>query len=87
MFGEKITDVWPSGYMALCSISQFQLMSRGGWQTPGLRAAQNLQMPHPRDRQGWQISHSSPGGGGGSWVQQELTDALPKILNTLVGLR
>ena len=34
-----------------------------GW--PGLRAAQNLQMPHPRDCQGGQMPRSSPGGGGG----------------------
>ena len=34
-----------------------------GWQMPGPRAAQNLQMPR-----------TSPGGGGG-WAQLELTDA------------
>ena len=43
-----------------------------GWQMPGPRAVKNLQMPHPRDRQGGQIPRSSPGG----WAQVELTDAL-----------
>ena len=42
---------------------------------PGPRAVQNLQMPHPRDWQGGQMSRSSPGGEGG-WAQPELTDAL-----------
>ena len=32
---------------------------------PGLRAVQNLQMPHSRDWQDEQIPCSSPGGGGG----------------------
>ena len=45
-------------------------------------AAQNLQMPHPRDWQGMQMPCSSPGRGGGGgkggWVQLELTDALRK---------
>ena len=36
----------------------------GGWQMPGARAVQNLQMPHPRDFQGAQMLRSSPGGGG-----------------------
>ena len=44
------------------------LKARGwprGWQMPGSRAAQNLQMPR-----------GSPGGrGGGGWAQLELTDA------------
>ena len=40
---------------------------------PGPWAAQNLQMPHPRDRQGGQIPRSSPGR---AWAQLELTDAL-----------
>ena len=43
------------------------LKARGlprGWQMPGPRAAQNLQMPC-----------GSPGGGGGGWAQLELTDA------------
>ena len=35
-----------------------------GWQMPGPRAAQNLQMSHPRDWQGGQMPCSSPGGGG-----------------------
>ena len=44
---------------------------------PGPRAAQNLQMPHPRDWQDRQMPRSSPGGGGGGgcWAQLELTDA------------
>jgi len=46
-----------------------------GWQMPGPWAAQNLQMPHPRDWLGEQMPRSSPGGGGGG-AQQELTDAL-----------
>ena len=33
---------------------------------PGPRAAQDLQMPHPRDWQGGQMPRSSPGGGGGA---------------------
>ena len=45
-----------------------------GWQMPGPRAAQNLQMSHPRDWQGGQMPCSSPGGGG-CWAQLELTDA------------
>ena len=36
---------------------------------PGPRAAQNLQMPYPRDWQGKQMPRSSPGRGG--WVQLE----------------
>ena len=32
---------------------------------PGPRAAQNLQMPHPRDWKGGQMPRSSPGGGEG----------------------
>ena len=43
-----------------------------GWQMPSPRAAQNLQMSHPRDWQGWQMPRSSPGG---CWAQLELTDA------------
>ena len=44
-----------------------------GWQMPGPRAVQNLQMPHPRD---WQMPRSGPGGrGGGGLAQVELTDA------------
>ena len=31
---------------------------------PGPRAVQNLQMPHPQDRQGGQMPRSRPGGGG-----------------------
>ena len=42
----------------------------------GPRAVQHLQMPHPRDWQGGQMPRSCPGGGGGGWVQVELTDAL-----------
>ena len=42
---------------------------------PGLRAVQNLQMPHSRDWQDEQIPCSSPGGGGGSALL-ELTDVL-----------
>ena len=48
---------------------------------PGLRAVQNLQMPHPQDWQCGQMPRSSPGGGGGGggggwgWAQLELTDA------------
>ena len=40
---------------------------------PGPRAAQNLQMPHPRDWKGEQMLRI---GGGGEWAQLELTDAL-----------
>ena len=43
---------------------------------PGPRAAQNLQMPLPRDWKGGQMPRSSRGGGGG-WAQLELTDTLP----------
>ena len=39
-----------------------------GWQMPGPRAVQDLQMPHPRDWQGWKMPRSSPGGGEG-WAQ------------------
>ena len=39
---------------------------------PGLRAVQNLQMPHPWDLKGGQMPRSSPGG---VWAQEELTDA------------
>ena len=46
---------------------------------PGPRAAQNLQMPHPRNWQGEQMPCSSPGGEGG-WAQLELTDALSAFL-------
>ena len=35
---------------------------------PGPRAAQNLQMPHPRDWKGGQMPRSSPGGEGGERV-------------------
>ena len=42
---------------------------------PGPRAAQNLQMPHPRDWQGGQMPRSSPGG---ALAQLELIDALQK---------
>ena len=41
---------------------------------PGPQAAQNLQMPHPRDWQGGQMPDISPGGGGVAWAQLELTD-------------
>ena len=51
---------------------------------PSPRAAEILQMPHPRDWNGGQMPRSSLGvvwgfgrGGGGGWVQLELTDALP----------
>ena len=44
-----------------------------GSQMPGARAAQNLQMPHPRDFQGGQMPCTSLGEGG--WAQLELTDA------------
>ena len=47
----------------------------GGWQMPGPRAVQNLQMPYPRDWQGGQMPRSSPGGRGGARGQVELTDA------------
>ena len=52
---------------------------------PGPRAAQDLQMPHPRDWHGGQIPRSSPGGGGGGggggrWAQLKLTDALLQML-------
>ena len=46
------------------------LKARGlprGWQMPGSRAAQNLQMPRGSPGRG--------GGGGGGWAQLELTDA------------
>ena len=45
---------------------------------PGPRAAQNLQMPHPRDWKGEQMLRigGGGGGGGGEWAQLELTDAL-----------
>jgi len=46
---------------------------------PGPRAAQNLQMPHPRDWQAGQMPRNSSGGG--SWLQLELTDALLKHLD------
>ena len=35
-----------------------------GWQMPGPRAVQNLQMPHPLDCLGGQMPRSSPGGDG-----------------------
>ena len=54
-----------------------------GWQMPGPRAVQNLQMPDPRDWQGGQIPPSSPGGRG--WAQLELTDAV-QFLRFAVGL-
>ena len=41
---------------------------------PGPRAVQNLQMPHPQDWQGGQMSRSRPGGGEG-YAQAELTGA------------
>ena len=52
---------------------------------PSPRAAEILQMPHPRDWNGGQMPRSSlgvvwgfgRGVGGGSWAQLELTDALP----------
>ena len=47
-----------------------------GWEMPGPRAAQNVQMPHPRVWKGGQMPRSSPGGGGGGgWAQLESTDA------------
>ena len=51
---------------------------------PSPRAAEILQMPHPRDWNGGKMPRSSLGvvwgfgrGGRGSWAQLELTDALP----------
>ena len=53
---------------------------------PSPRAAEILQMPHPRDWNGGQMPRSNlgvvwgfgrRGGGGGNWAQLELTDALP----------
>ena len=38
----------------------------GGWQIPGPRAVQHLQMPHPWYWQGGQMPRSYPGGGGGA---------------------
>ena len=46
-----------------------------GWQMPGPRAAQNLQMPHSQDWGG--------GGGGVGWAQLELTDASLKAVSIL----
>ena len=47
-----------------------------GWQMPGPRAVQNLQMPHPgTDKAG---KCPAVGRGGGGWVQVELTDALER---------
>ena len=46
----------------------------GGWQMPGPRAVENLQMPHPRtDKAG---KCPAVARGGGCWAQVELTDAL-----------
>ena len=45
-----------------------------GWQMPGPRAVQNLQMPHP----GTDKSGKCPAVAWGGWVQVELTDALER---------
>ena len=42
---------------------------------PGLRAAQNLQMPHSRDKKAGKCSAVARGGGGGDGAPLELTDA------------
>ena len=49
---------------------------------PGPQAAQNLQIPHPRDWKGGQMPRGSPGGKGG-WAQLELTDALHTVIKQL----
>ena len=49
----------------------------GGWQKPGPRAVQNLQMPHtPWTDKACKCPTVARGEGGGSWEQVELTDAL-----------
>ena len=55
-----------------------------GWQMPGPRAVQNLQIPHPGTDEGWQMPCSSLGerGGVACWAQLELTDALLQDLNS-----
>ena len=45
----------------------------GGWQMPGPRAVQNLQMPHPRTDKAGKCPAVARGG---CWAQVELTDAL-----------
>ena len=47
-------------------VSKARLWPRG-WQMPGPRAVQNLQLPHPRDWQGGQMPRCSPGAAGRSW--------------------
>ena len=63
---------WSFAITGLC-ISQFHLNPAPS------RGVQNLQMPQPQDWQDGQMPRSSlagEGGGGGCWVQVELTDAL-----------
>ena len=45
-----------------------------GWQMPGPRAVQNLQMPH----RGTDKAGKCPAVARGGWVQVELTDALER---------
>ena len=50
----------------------------GGWQMPGARAVQHLQMPHPLGLTRRANAPQLPGGG---WAQVELTDALSLCYN------
>ena len=57
------------------------LKARGwprSWQMSGPWAAQNLQMPYPRNWQGGHMPRSSPGGGGWAQLEVIMTDALPE---------
>ena len=50
----------------------------GGWQMPGPRAVQNLQMPQPGTDKAGKCPAVARGGGG--WAQVELTDALSNVI-------
>ena len=56
----------------------------GGWQMPGPRAVQHLQMPNPGTDKAGKCPAVARRGGGGDWAQVELTDALPEKAKNII---
>ena len=70
----KVQGLWKlmrkmlrGGWILYASVNSSCADLPRGWQMSGPRAAQNLQMPYPRDWQGGQMPRGSPGVAGRSW--------------------